>query len=315
MIITQKDKFRTDEKILVECDFKISPKCKNQYLKVYKNVLKGQENNSGKDRCQYCFNSLTKTGSDNFNYKYEKNENYFENIDTELKAYLLGWIAGDGCLKKDGLFFEISMEDKKILELFNKNISPTNKYYTIADEKHKNTVLWKVHSTKIVNDLLKHLELDSYGKKCDVIKLPNLPDNLIWSFVRGLFDSDGCVASPLAQKTSPTSSICSISKQIRSDIMTLCDKNHITYTHDGRAQIIFNGKNCLAFLDKLYTDATYYLTRKYELWEIWKTWKPGLGTSVRPRKIREYYPPISEKHKEKIRESNQKRKRLKYERH
>ena len=70
MIISNKQKFRTDEKVLVECDFKISLKCKGVYFKIYKNILKCRENNEGKDRCQYCFNAITKSGKNNYNFKY-----------------------------------------------------------------------------------------------------------------------------------------------------------------------------------------------------------------------------------------------------
>lgn len=313
MIIEIKEKYKKEERVLVECDFKSSPKCKNKYYKLYKNILIGRIYNNNKDRCQYCFNSLTKIGKQNYNFKYEKNENFFENIDNELKAYLLGWIAGDGSIKKDGLFFEISNIDFDILELFRLNLSPNNFCFNRKGDKGKNTICWKIHSVKIVKDLLKHLKLKSYGKKCDKIKLPDLPQNLLWVFVRGLFDSDGSVISPLSKKTRPEASICSISKQMQIDIKNFCISQNIKFIFtEGYSSIIFGGQECLKFLDHLYNNASYYLVRKKALYVIWKTWRPGFGTIIRPRKIRKYYPPISAEHKEKIRESNKKRKGIKY---
>ena len=291
---------------MIECDFKISLKCKGTYLKVYRNVLKGRV--SGKDRCIFCFNSLTKSGVNIFNFKFIKNEEYFESINTELKAYLLGWIAGDGCIKKDGLFLEISKKDIEILKLFKEAISPNSEFYYINGDKGKNTVCWKVHSVKIVKDLLKHLKLNKYGKKSDKICLPDLPEDLLWIFIRGLFDSDGCVISPLAKGKYPTASICSTSLNMRSDIRKLCDKDNIHYYKtEGNSSVIFGGVNCIKFLDRIYINSSFYLKRKYDFYKIWKTWVPYMGTDIRPRKVREFYPLISEEHKEKIRESNRKR--------
>jgi len=316
MIILGKTKFNLEEKVLIECDFKSSLKCKGQYLKLYKNILLGRKNNDGKDRCQYCFNSLTKTGINNFNYKYDKKEDFFENIDTELKSYLLGFIAGDGCIKKDGLFLENHIEDIEILDLFKTHICPSAVPYKHSDPiRGANTMCLKIHSVQMVKDLCKHLKLNTYGKKSHKIQLPDLSKDLQWHFVRGLFDSDGNIASPFSKKTSPTASICSMSDKIRADIKKLCDENNIGYYKtEGNFSVLFGGNNCLDFLNIIYNNANYFLTRKHKLWGIWKTWKPGLGTVVRPRKTREYYPPLSEEHKEKIRESNKKRKGTKYER-
>lgn len=313
MIIIEKEKYNTVDKVLIECDFKISPKCKGKFFKLYKNILKTRLNNNGKDRCCYCFNSITKTGENNFNFKYQKNENFFENIDCELKAYLLGFIAGDGCIKKDGLNLENHVSDIEVLKLFKDNISPNSPFHKHHDPvRGVNTICLKIHSVKIVKDLLKHLKLKTYGKKSDKIQLPDLPDDLMWCFIRGLFDSDGSVPSPLfSKRTAPISSISSTSLKMREDIINLCNKLSIKFYHDNNAQVIFTGKNALLFLDKIYNNSTYYLSRKYNNWIIWKTWIPYKGTSVKSRKLREHYPPISEAHKERIRESNRTRKRTK----
>lgn len=214
MILSKQEKYALHKSVLIECDFKLSDKCKGIYKKIYKNILKCRENNNGKDRCIYCFNSSTKIGKDNYNFKYNKNENYFENIDSELKAYLLGFIAGDGCIKKDGLALENHILDIEILDLFKNNISPDSKYHKHQDPiRGENTICLKIFSMKIVKDLLKHLKLKSHGKKSDKISIPDLPIDMKWHFIRGLFDSDGSIISPLAKSRSPRSSICSTSLQ------------------------------------------------------------------------------------------------------
>lgn len=316
MIISTDTVFYKHHKVLVECDFKVSPKCRGQYLKLYKNVLKGRSNNDGKDRCQYCFNSLTKTGENNFNFKYPKDEKFFEIIDSELKAYLLGWIAGDGSIKKDTITLEIHKDDVAVLELFKNYICPTSQFFHHSDPvRGANTICWKIHSVKMINDVLYWLGLEKTGKKSDKIKMPQISTNLQWVFLRGLFDSDGSVTDPYGNSTNPLCNICSISKDMIEDIKKLCDYSNVKYyNNNGRPQLMFGQKNANDFMDKIYENSTYKLSRKFDKYQIWKTWIPLFGTSVKPRKIRTYYPPISEEHKEKIRISNRKRKGKKYER-
>ncbi len=271
-----------ETKILVQCDLRYSKKCKNVYLKCYKNILIGRKYTNGKDRCRFCFNSTTKTKEQNFNFKYPKIENYFSTIDTELKAYLLGWVAGDGYLVKDGLKISVHTKDKEILELFKKEISPLS---PIKFRQYDNTDTLIINSVQIVNDLCKQLKV-GIGKKSYKITLPLLSDKLLWSFVRGLFDSDGSVASLTVKKTSPQCSIASMSDQIRIELKDLCLKEKIK-CYMSTTQIIFQGENALKFLDKIYKDSNYYLGRKKELSDNWKTWKPHRGTVFRPRKQRD----------------------------
>lgn len=61
------------------------------------------------------------------------NHNYFDNIDTEEKAYFLGFLVADGCLTKDvrksgflskRINFSNSIWDKEIIERFRDIICP-----------------------------------------------------------------------------------------------------------------------------------------------------------------------------------------------
>ena len=54
--------------------------------------------------------------------KFSLNESYFETIDSEEKAYWLGFILADGCLKGHQFCLCLSECDKYILEEFNKCI-------------------------------------------------------------------------------------------------------------------------------------------------------------------------------------------------
>lgn len=306
MIISDKTSFGAEEKVLIECDFKVSPKCKRQYYKIHKNILLCRANNNGKDRCCYCFNTLTKTGKDNYNFKYNKNESFFSEIDSEFKAYMLGWIAGDGHIKNDGLYFSIHYIDADILMLFKEHCQSDA---PITYSKRDNTAQWNLNSVNVVKDLLRHLELDGCGKKFDKIKIPSsLKEKFVWPFIRGLFDSDGHIATLNSKTTRPICSICSVSITMQNNLMQILLNNNIKFIKTkNNPQIIMGGNYCLKFMNMIYSDANFFLNRKHALWTIWKTWSPFMGTPFKPKKIRTHYKPMSEEHKNKIRESNRSR--------
>lgn len=279
MIINSKPKYRTDEKVLIKCDFGTSPKCKGTFYKVFKNVLKCQANNNGKDMCCFCFNTLTKTGKNNYNYKYSKNEDYFHTIDTELKAYLLGWVAGDGCIKKDGLQLEIHKDDIEILHLFKIALSSNA---PIRKHSVHNTVKLIINSVYIVKDLLHHLNLNKAGKKFDKITLPNIPDELQWHFIRGLVDSDGSVSNPY-KCTYPRISYCSMSSKIKEQILDFC-KKYTIFARQSKYSIHWSGHDCLNLIAKIYGAANFFLKRKKKFADIHKTWVYREGNIVKPFK-------------------------------
>lgn len=130
---------------------------------------------------------------------YTFNENYFELIDTEDKAYYLGLMYADGQNNNEGNYVRLSLgeEDKHILESFvkylggdnklgfielnNKNINWSNQYYLQLSRK------------KISDDLT---NLGCIQNKTNSVIFPNerqLNKNLIRHFIRGYFDGDGSV--------------------------------------------------------------------------------------------------------------------------
>ena len=59
------------------------------------------------------------------------NDNFLENIDTEHKAYLLGWIAGCGIIVENQIGIESNEKDIDIIEILRDMVSheiPISKY-------------------------------------------------------------------------------------------------------------------------------------------------------------------------------------------
>lgn len=167
--------------------------------------------------------------------KYPKNlvfnpnmvEDYFEIIDSEDKAYFLGYMIGDGNVFTDyctiGYSAMISIsaneEDIEVLESF---IRQTKVNTTIGNDG-RGTRQAVIRSNKMAQDLAK------YGvvpRKTFLTYLPkNIPDIYMKDLIRGICDSDGSIgAQPLQSNPNKFNhwiSFCG-TKQLMEDISDYC---------------------------------------------------------------------------------------------
>jgi hypothetical protein len=126
--------------------------------------------------------------------------NYFKNIDTEYKAYILGFIYADGSIikrqgREDNLVISIQEEDGYILEKLLKEVNNNellvrNPPSTIKNN-WKKQVTCRISSTEICNDL--QLLGCFQNKTVKGMVFPNISYDLIPHFIRGFFDGDGCI--------------------------------------------------------------------------------------------------------------------------
>lgn len=257
----------------VECDFKISKKCKNKYKLQYRKALEWAKNNNGRILCKYCSAAIKQSGRANTNCKYKSlDDNFFEVVDTELKAYLLGWIASDGHIAKktSAIIINIHKRDGVVLEQIKNSFC---KELKIKYNKKRGMASLTINSKKIHEDVCKLLGIDGGGKKSDIVKFPSLySDELRWAFLRGYFDGDGHVGLKKSRFPYPR---CSIS----SDSISML--NSIKEFTGNPAKIVKNqiewyGTSALDFLHKLYVNAKFYLQRKQNMYCDISTWVPGL---------------------------------------
>jgi len=114
---------------------------------------------------------------------------YFDNINTQSKAYWLGYFYADGCICNQYTVSLTSKDKKAVLE-FREDLKIKNKifidkrkkqyYYTlIIGSKYMVTILFKKYK----------LVTNKYNK----LILPKLQKRLYRHFIRGFFDGDGCV--------------------------------------------------------------------------------------------------------------------------
>lgn len=218
---------------------------------------------------------------------YNCNYNFFKTIDTEEKAYWLGFIASDGWVTENlqtnsgSVGIELKYSDIGHLSKFNKSIQGNYKIDIINKKCKISTQIYKVHkmcqirifSIDMVNDL-KNLGI-TQNKTYEFV-LPNLPDDLMRHFIRGYFDGDGCVrirthrlASGVVSKY-PLCDIASVNntflEQLRKYLyekIGIC--SYIYREQSGVYRLcIHKNEYTVKFLNYIYNNTKLFLDRKYD---------------------------------------------------
>ncbi len=125
------------------------------------------------------------------NKKYNFNENFFEKIDTEEKAYFLGFLYADGNVSQQNhIIIQLHNKDEDIIYKFLKAINSNHSPKLILPRNHIRVGLC---SKKVSNDLIK---LGCFKAKSKILEFPKqeqVPEYLINHFIRGYFDGDGSI--------------------------------------------------------------------------------------------------------------------------
>ena len=224
-------------------------------------------------------NNIT-TKKNDFYRKKNCDENFFDIIDTEEKAYWLGFIYADGCLSKtktcDRLEIKLAETDKNHLEKFKQSLQSEHHIGTYISSNGYN--IGKPYcSLAIVNRCLAD-GLISKGisyQKTHILQFPNenqVPNDLISHFIRGYFDGDGSV---YCHQDSGVGGISftgteNMLNSILMHIKTVVPTN--TQVHQYKNKDIYDlkigGRNCFhQCYEYLYDNATIFLDRKKDKFE------------------------------------------------
>jgi len=253
-------------KFSVRCDYCISNKCRKEYAIEYRRYLKVLRENNDKIICIFCSRKLKFSNRNNPNTKYKTiDDNFFKSIDTEEKAYLLGWVASDGHIGKRGFKISIGQKDIKILKQLKNIICPQVPIRKFTSDKSQ-MCSFEINSQEISIDLCRILSIKP-GKKSNVINFPNIDEKFIWHFIRGYFDGDGSLNDP------DKSSYPFVKGNIRSnsDMMLHGIKNFTGAGSISCNMLCLSNKAFMGFLDSMYTNANLKLKRKYKRYTKWKS--------------------------------------------
>lgn len=220
-------------------------------------------------KCAYKLKEQTVQGESNPNKKYYFNENFFKEIDSEEKAWILGWIASDGNIALDGSI-NIIIHNKDIDVLYSiRNI--LCKELPIY-KRNNNMCGISFCSKNMANDICKHLKI-SPGKKSDIVRFPDVLDNFGWHFLRGYIEGDGSI-SKVSKTRYPECHIASNSLDMLEDISKFSNiPCNINYKNKS---ISWYGINCLDLLGKIYDNCNCHMLRKIGQYYDWCQWNPSL---------------------------------------
>lgn len=215
--------------------------------------------------------------------RYNHNIKYFDNIDTEEKAYLLGFFIADGYIENNRrVCFNNSIDDLEAIELARKEISPESKI--IYSNKQKGVKFRKEQSTfRIASEQLANVLINKYkiinAKTFDStfkFDFNLIPEELVRHFIRGFFDGDGSVSFYKTKSTLffnfsfvfTSELFCNQFADIFENKFLL---KRVIYKHEGKtANWLSLRFNCFGrrvkvikeIYDYLYKDSTCFLTRK-----------------------------------------------------
>lgn len=226
--------------------------------------------------------------------KYKLNENIFETIDSEEKAYWLGFILADGSIYtspsgQTTLKISLAGKDKNHLEKFRLFLE-TNKpigEYTVGNglnDKRSACCEISVTSKKIASDLMK------FGvgpKKSFTVQIPSIEDSLERHLIRGIWDGDGSVLFRAANKNYPDNlqpevQICgnyAVVEYINNYFLSKLNLKKAKLTKTASIYLFRkSGRPAQKVIKKLYQNSSIFLTRKMEKATLglnWKTRRPN----------------------------------------
>ena len=214
-------------------------------------------------------------------YPYTCNYNYFDEIDTEEKAYWLGFLTADGWINKSkktnaGVTgIELQYGDIGHLKKFNKSICGnyqiTDRWRTcsLSENKDKKNHMCCIRIfSSIMYDSLNKIGFSS-DKSYD-FHIPKIQQHLIRHYIRGYFDGDGCLC--FTNKSFHINFVTA-SKMLKHDVANILksqnfnfiENNYITDFGTTIYKIdICRQQDKINFLDWIYQDSNIYLDRKYK---------------------------------------------------
>ena len=227
-------------------------------------------------------NNITLRSQSESQKKFFIHEDYFDKIDTEEKAYFLGFLYADGCNYNKTSMISIGLqeEDRPILDRFSKLVNSDRPlvFSKSNNPKRKSQYKMTIISEHISEQLTK---LGCTPKKSLTLTFPNneqVPCYLIRHFIRGLWDGDGCLSYGFYGKNSKlncrpslvsTVYVCESIKELLLEELNINSsiiRPRYSVTNDTTTrQLSINGNiQAMTLLDWLYQGSKIHLDRKYK---------------------------------------------------
>ena len=217
---------------------------------------------------------LKRRGEKMRNTTYFSDFHFFDKIDTEAKAYILGFIYADGCLRRNSLSITLAEKDIDILE-------------KIKLEMRSERIFTKGHSKGYVNSSITYnltitspvlreglIKQGITERKTETCSFPEIPEAYLRHFLRGYVDGDGSFGLYYSGGVGRYNlSICAnplCVVQLSDVFYSLVETRGGVYKRhkDSKSGVVtlrYSGKSTVCkLLNYLYSRASIYLDRKYK---------------------------------------------------
>lgn len=193
---------------------------------------------------------------------------FFSKIDTEEKAYWLGFLTADGYVKDNIIELALAEIDKKHVENFKTSIKSQHalsKKTSKINDKTFYSYRISIRDKQMANDLRSYGLTNNKSYDAYIPSEIQIPNNLFRHYIRGMFDGDGSIYNGA---NGINISIITASEQMHKDFYYAV-KKHVNIEMLARITRnlfelrLFSKKDVYRFLSWIYDDSTIYLERKY----------------------------------------------------
>jgi hypothetical protein len=205
--------------------------------------------------------------------KYSIDENFFDAVDTEEKAYILGFLMADGYVNgKQQISIGLQNGDVEILKYMKEKLKSESpiKINTLDGRKY---CCISFYSKTLCQQLMKIGCVKNKTEKLTWIDNRIKPE-LMNHFIRGFFDGDGHFSYYFCKKTlkthfsvTATQKFCKgLSKffKYKFGYMPYMSQRHKGSSSNNRTIELSGNRQNIAVMDWLYSNSTIFLKRKYD---------------------------------------------------
>lgn len=203
--------------------------------------------------------------------KYTLDEHYFDIIDTQEKAYILGFLYADGYNNErlGQIRITIHSKDISILEFIKDQMNTSmpiktdcGYIYLTLNSRYLSTILSK---------------LGCHQAKTFTICFPYWLDKSLYRhFIRGYFDGDGCISNSIRDNSSSVSFIGNkrfmeqINEILKEELNIVIFKPYFAKNPNICTIKFGHNKTVSKIKDYLYKDSSFFLKRKYNKFDFYK---------------------------------------------
>lgn len=217
-------------------------------------------------------------------YAAKIDENFFGVIDTQEKAYWLGFLAADACISESAgdhraFHFVLKRADHPILKKFKEAIGYSGRvndfvqFVAHRGKSYEKSGIW-FNNKKFCTNLLEKGWFEFKKNDQPDKMLSFLGKNLIHHFIRGFFDGDGCISKRIVNSRyyfsfAGSQRILSAVRDIVVSELGFVRKDPRPSKHCKSYSLSWNGnRQVTKFGQWLYKDASVWLERKKSRFQI-----------------------------------------------